>query len=437
MIPDYIIILLSGAIGLILGGLLTGMYYAVKLKQLNATLDQTRHTLETQHTDLLNVSREHAAALEKIRMLEDIRTSMTDTFKAISANMLRDNNQAFMDLAGTTLSAYMDKAKLDLDARGKTISSIVTPIKESLDRYDRSVTAMEREREKAYGSLTQQVHALLLSQDNLQKETGKLAKALQVPHVRGRWGEITLKRVAELSGMLNHCDFTEQTSNIKDNTIQRPDMVVHLPGNRKIVVDAKVPLTAYLESLEAETPAEQQEKLMAHARQVLSHIQALAKKSYWAGFQPAPEFVILFIPGENFFSAAVTQIPSLIDEGVKKGVILATPTTLISLLKSVAFGWHQEKAAENAIVIRELGKELFDRLANMANHLNTLGRDLNRSTATYNRLIGSFERRVFATARKFKDLGISSKQGENLPDINKIEGKAKMAEEPDITTDKE
>ncbi len=431
MTAEHIIILLSGMIGLIFGWLVTWYHHTAKTKHLKTTLTQTTTELKIQNEKFLNVSKEHAAAKEKIIMLEEMRSSMTDAFKAISANALKDNNSAFLDLARTTLSKYMDMARTDLDTRGKAVNSIVEPIRETLDKYDQKVAAMERAREKAYGGLTQQVQSLALSQKDLQKETGKLAKALQVPHVRGRWGEITLKRVAELSGMKDHCDFFEQPSALTENSIQRPDMVVHLPGKRKIVVDAKAPLSAYLEALEAETEADQEERLLAHAKQLLSHIQSLSKKEYWTSFKPAPEFVVLFIPGENFFSAALTKMPNLIDEGVKKGVILATPTTLISLLKAVAFGWHQETAAENAIAIRELGRELYDRLNLMVDHLNRLGRDLDRSTTTYNQVIGSFERRVFASARKFKDLGISSQEGRNLPVIDKVENKARETKNPE------
>ncbi|MCJ7617399.1 MAG: DNA recombination protein RmuC, partial [Desulfobacterales bacterium] len=280
-------------------------------------------------------------------------------------------------------------------------------------------------REKAYGGLSQQVHSLVETQQILQKETGKLVKALRVPHVRGRWGEITLKRVAELSGMQNRCDFFEQQSAADDNGTMRPDMIVYLPGNRQIVVDAKVSLSSYLEALEAETEEERESFMAQHAKHIQTHMHQLAQKAYWKQFSPTPEFVVLFIPGENFFSAALVKNPQLIEEGVNKGVILATPTTLISLLKTVSFAWRQENVSENAKAISELGRELYIRLNSMAKHINKLGRDIERCTITYNDTIGSFESRVLTSARKFKELGISLPGDKDIVGIGPAKEKAR------------
>ena len=410
-------------------------------------MEDLKKTLEerTQEINLLNstitelkehqakletiIDKERLAVNEKIEMLEDIRNNMIDAYKAISASALRENNQTFLDLAKTTLSKYMEAAESDFNVRSKEVKNIVVPIKDSLDRYDQHIQAMERSREKAYGGLSQQVHSLVKTQQTLQKETGNLVKALRVPHVRGRWGEITLKRVAELAGMQNRCDFFEQQSVYNENGIMRPDMVVYLPGNRQIVVDAKAPLSAYLEALEAETEEEHEILTATHSRQIQSHMHKLAQKAYWKQFSPTPEFVVLFIPGENFFSAALVKNPQLIEEGVNKGVILATPTTLITLLKTVSFAWRQENVSENAKAICELGRELYTRLNSMAKHIDKLGRDIERCTGTYNDVIGSFERRVLTSARRFKDLGIS------LPgdkDIVRIEPAEKKARKLDI-----
>jgi len=375
------------------------------------------------------IDKERISVKEKIEMLEDVRNNMVDTYKAISASALRENNQSFLDLAKTTLSKYIESAKSDFNIRSKEVKDIVIPVRDALDRYDQHVQAMERSREKAYGGLSQQVHSLVETQQTLQKETGNLVKALRVPHVRGRWGEITLKRVAELAGMQNRCDFFEQQSAANDNGTMRPDMVVYLPGNRQIVVDAKAPLSAYLEALEAETEEEREILIAKHSKHIQSHIHKLAQKAYWKQFSPTPEFVVLFIPGENFFSAALVKNPQLIEEGVNKGVILATPTTLISLLKTVSFAWRQENVSENAKAISELGRELYTRLNLMAEHINKLGRDIERCAGTYNDVIGSFERRVLTSARRFKDLGIS------LPgdkDIVRIEPAEKKARKLDI-----
>lgn len=368
-----------------------------------ADLKKQIATLET------TVDKEKESFEEKIAILQDLRTGLTETYQAMSASALKDNNQVFIDLAKTTFSKYLDSATIEFDARGKAVKESMRPLQEALNRYNEQIQAMERSREKAYGGLSAQVQSLSHSQDLLQKETGKLVNALRVPHIRGRWGEITLKRVAELSGMQNHCDFFEQTSTRSEEGLLRPDMIVHLPGQRLIVIDAKVPLVAYIEAIEAESENERDEHLETHARHIKTHIKQLSQKAYWTQFTPTPEFVVLFIPGENFFSSALSRTPDLIEIGVKQNVILATPTTLISLLKTVSYGWQQEKLTENARKISALGTELFDRLTTMGQHINNLGKDIDRCTQTYNKVVGSLERRVLSSARKFKELGITQK----------------------------
>lgn len=423
---SYVYILPAVLIGLVAGWFIARLKYAAIAGKLAADL-------ESLNNKYLEASRDLAAAQERYRMLENIRSDMTEAFKSVSTGVLKENNASFLDLAKMTLSAYLDSAKTDMDARSKAVTHVVQPLKESLDKYDQHVSAMERDREKAFGGLSKQVENLISSQNELQKETNKLANALQVPHVRGRWGEITLKRVAELSGMQNRCDFFEQQTARTEDGAMRPDMIVQLPGNRQIVVDAKVPLAAYLEALEAKDDIAREQKLADHAKHMQGHIHKLGQKSYWAAFQPAPEFVVMFIPGENFFSAALAKIPALIEEGTGKGVILATPTTLISLLKAVAHGWSQEAMTQNAKAISELGKELFERLNMMAQHLNRLGRDLEKSTQTYNQVVGSFERRVFASARKFKELGIPLKKGDDLAEVSPAEKSVRKIESPTDT----
>jgi DNA recombination protein RmuC len=323
--------------------------------------------------------------------------------------------------AGFLAGWFLSRARLNfryykslVEDRSEIASLIVQPLKDTLDRYDHNIQEMERSRQKAYGGLSEQVRSLIDTQAVLHQETGNLARALRVPHVRGRWGEMTLKRVAEISGMADHCDFVEQNSVAAEEGLLRPDMIVTLSGERRIVIDAKVPLSAYLESLEVETDAERRRLLENHARQVQAHIQKLAAKSYWAQFQPSPEFVVLFIPGENFFSAALSHAPDLIEYGAAKGVILATPTTLISLLKTIAFGWRQEAGETNAREIHRMGCELYDRLCIMAGHFHHLGKDIDRCVATYNQLVGSYEKRVLPACRRFTDLGVSAKGSANL-----------------------
>lgn len=406
------------------------------LKTLEATLQDKENKIDTLRATISNL-KEHQAELEanfenqrkvfeeKAVLLKDLRNGLTETHKAISADALKNNNQTFIDLAQATFSKYLASVRTDFNARDKAVKETVKPLKDALDRYDRQIQAMEKSRENAYGGLSKQVESLIHTQEFLQKETGKLVNALRAPQIRGRWGEITLKRVAEMAGMQSHCDFFEQTSVQADDGLLRPDMVVHLPGRRQIIIDAKVPLVAYLEALEAETEEEREEKLITHARHVATHIKKLAQKAYWSQFDSTPEFVVLFIPGENFFSAALSHNPQLIERGVRDGVVLATPTTLISLLKTVAFGWQQEKMAENARHISQLGSELFERLVTMSRHVNNLGRDIERSVKTYNKVVGSLERRVFTSARKFKELGVSSRNGDTTQALSPIESQTR------------
>ena len=390
-------------------------------KEINE-LNQTIIRLKGDQVALETVlKKERCSTEEKIAMLEDIRSGLTDHYKALAAGVLRENSRAFLDLAGETFAKYVEATKNEVEIQREVMGNTVKPVEKALDRYDKQVQAMERSRETAYGGLTQQIDALLKTQSELQKETGRLARAMRIPHVRGRWGELTLRRTVELAGMSEHCDFTEQTSVEASGSLLRPDMIVRLPDNRSIVIDAKVPLSAYLDSLEADSPAKIDQYLDDHAKQVQSHIFQLAQKSYWTQFDKSPEFVVLFIPGENFFSAALTRNPNLIEIGAARRVIPATPTTLISLLKTVAMGWHQVKASENAKKIGVLGKELYERLHAMLDHVNRLGKDLERSSASYNKLVGSLSRRVIVSARKFNELGVASRDEQGLLDANPIE----------------
>lgn len=369
------------------------------------------------------LEKERAAAAEKSAMIEEVKTRMTDSFQAMASRALSENNQSFLDLAGTTLSGYLESAKQELKTREKAVHEVIQPIADALEKYDQEVRSMERVREKAYGELSQQVVSLAQTQSELQRETGKLVNALRMPHVRGRWGEITLRRVVEISGMQNRCDFFEQVSSQTGEGVTRPDMVIQLPGDRRVVVDSKVPITAYLDALEVESREESEDMLSRHARHVQTHVQKLSQKSYWTQFAPTPEFVVLFMPGENFFSAALAKMPNLIEDAAEKGVILATPTTLISLLKAVAYGWKQETAAENARAVSELGNELYKRFHAMLGHMNRLGKDLDRSVGTFNQAVGSMEKRVMPAARRLQEMGVTLNDGKPLPELSPVEDK--------------
>ncbi|MEX2173092.1 MAG: DNA recombination protein RmuC [Pirellulaceae bacterium] len=363
--------------------------------------------------------KEREEAKEKIALLVEAERKLIDVFKALAADTLKSNSESFLQLAKSALDQQHEVAKGDLEKRQQAIDSLIKPVSESIKGVDAKLADIEKQRAEAYGSLTQQVSSLLVTEEKLRFETSQLVKALRSPVARGRWGELQLKRVVEMAGMVEHCDFYQQQSVDTDGGRLRPDLLVRLPGNVHIVIDAKVPLAAFLEASEACDDETRICRFKDHARHVANHVEQLGKKAYWEQFESSPEFVVLFLPGEHFFTAALEYTPELIERGMEQKVVIATPMTLISLLKTVSMGWRQEKLAKNAEEISRLGKELYERLAKMAEHFGKVGKNLQDASKTYNEAVASLERRVLPSARKFRDLGASS--ADEIPEVAVID----------------
>ncbi|HEV2401132.1 MAG TPA: DNA recombination protein RmuC [Candidatus Sulfotelmatobacter sp.] len=420
---------ITGAIGLLFGTVLAWLALRSWTAALQAQLSLREKELAGAKTDLARLLEDQRQLLESRARLESALESerktsnekielltktseraaedLQNAFKALAADALKSNNSSFLQIAQETLKRFQVQAQGDLDARQKAVADLVTPVQESLSRVDSQIQQMEKERIDAYGGLRQQVESLISTQKELQSQTGNLVRALRTPNVRGRWGEIQLRRVVEIAGMLPYCDFTEQETITGDSGRLRPDLVVKLPGDKRVVVDAKTPLQAFLDAFETTDEEVRRTCLSNHARQVRDHINTLAGKKYWEQFEATPEFVVMFLPGETFFSAALEQDAGLIEHGVLNKVIPASPTTLIALLKAINYGWNQEKLAHNAHEISVLGKELHERLRKLAAHITSVGTNLDRAVEAYNQAVGSLESRVLVSARKFAELGTS------------------------------
>jgi DNA recombination protein RmuC len=432
---------ITGVIGLLFGSVLAWLVLRSRTATLSARLSLMEKELEAGGADLERLQKAHTELVagkarlesdlaserrnnaEKIELVTRASEDLRNAFKAMASDALKSNNSSFLVIAEETLKRFQSQAKGDLDARQKAVADLVAPVRDSLNKVDAQIQQMEVARGDAYGELRAQVQSLITTQKELQSETGNLVRALRTPNVRGRWGEIQLRRVVEIAGMLSYCDFTEQESVTTETGRLRPDLVVKLPGGKNVVVDAKTPLQAFLDAFETNDEETRRTCLANHARQVRDHMKTLAGKNYWEQFDPTPEFVVMFLPGETFFSAALEQDSSLIEQGVLSRVIPASPTTLIALLKAVNYGWNQEKLARNAKQISELGKELHDRLRLLAGHITQVGTGLDRAVESYNKAVGSLESRVLVSARKFAELGASV--ADDIPELAPIETTAR------------
>ena len=370
---------------------------------------------------------------EEKKLLEEAKNTLTETFKSIAGDTLDNSTKAFLTLAKETFDKVLIETKGDLGKRQEAIQGLVKPLSDSLKQYEEHVRGIEKERQGTYATLTEQLKVLSKTQQDLQKETGNLVTALRTPKVVGSWGQIALERVVELAGMTNHCDFSKEVSVTTEDGRLRPDLIVHLPGEREVVVDAKTTFSAYHEAIAAQTEEQRKNALARHASQVRTHMIELASKDYWKQFSKAPEFVVMFIPGESFFAAALDEDKQLLEDALEKHVLLATPTTLMSLLQAVAHGWRQEQIAKNAQEISDLGRQLYDRMRTFAEHILDIGKGLEKANVAYNKAVGSLEDRVLPAGRKFKDLGAAT--GVEVPALKPTETTLRMITAPELTDD--
>src|SRR5580704_15741755 len=390
--------------------------------ELRAERDVLREKLEMEQQRRASAESTAQKARENIdeqrKLLDEARTKFADAFQGLASDALGKSSVQFLELANSKFESLRGEAEGDLEQRKVAIEGLVRPLGDTLGQLNERLQQVESSRQEAYGELRSQVKQLADTSKELRVEASSLSNSLKQPQVKGRWGELTLRRAVELAGMSPHCDFVEQVSVDTEGGRLRPDMIVHLPGGGRVVIDAKVPLNGFLAATAAENDDEHAAAMLEHARLVRGHIQALSAREYWKQFEPTPEFVVLFVPGESFFSAALEQDRTLIEDAIEKRVVLASPTTLIALLRAIAYGWKQQLVAENAERIKDLGKELYDRVLKFAEHLSDVAKGLERANKAYNNAVASFDSRLVPSARKFKEMGVGTA---NVPDLDPIE----------------
>jgi DNA recombination protein RmuC len=426
-VSTNLIAIIALLLGLLIGWLLARVGANRREQQLSSDLAVAQTQIKSQQQ--LDTERQTALQLSMERLAAE--------FDAVAGTSLRANNETFLQLAREHLGQHQQIANAALTEREKAIEIMVAPIKEALTKTEQQISRIEKERAETFGALRTSLETVTLGQQALQKETRNLVTALRRPEVRGQWGELTLKRLAELAGMVEHCDFTEQAHTQVEGGALRPDMIVNMPDGRTLVVDVKTPLDAYLEAVEAETDEAKQVALQRHANHLAQRVRELSAKSYWEQFDNSPDFVILFIPGDQFLSAALAQNPALLEDAIRQDVIIATPSSLVALLKAVAYGWRQTSLAQNAQVIRDLGADLYKRLNVLNSHLAKLSRNLNGSVEAFNAAVGSLERQVLPGARKFTELGI--RPDKELDSIEPIDALARtpLSTASDAPSDKQ
>ena len=420
---DQHVVFFTALVMFALGMLLARWIYLTPLLQTRRELERLQLQLQT----------EEQINDERIRMLDEANDRLHNTFAAVSQRALRDNNTQFLQLAHETLGRFQVESRADLEQRQHSIQHLVEPIREALVKTEAQIRQIEKERQATFSVLSEQIRHMLHDQATLRDETGRLAAAMRNPGVRGQWGELTLRRVAEISGMIEHCDFVEQAQRSNAERTIRPDMLIRMPDKREMVVDAKAPMDAYLDAASADSEETRKQHLQRHARHVREHVKILAGKRYWEQFEHSPDFVVLFIPGEHFLAAALEQDKTLLHDALLDKVVLATPTTLVALLRSVAFGWKQTVLADNAGKVRELGEELHKRLTVFIEHMERLGRNLGSSVDTYNKALGSLERSVLPGVRRLAELGVSS--GRNLSELAPVEAVPRRSYSKDTGAD--
>ena len=392
-------------------------------QQKDSEINQIRNELDVERQSrveaLTKLDASQKSFEEQKSLIEAMKTEMTDTFNALSSAALKSSSEDFLRLASEHLGKVVTDTKGKLGEHKVAMEGMIKPLYDTLKRYEEQIRVIEESRHKAYGSLEEQLRSLASTHEHLQRETSNLVSALKRPQVRGRWGEMQLRRVAELSGMSMHCDFTEQQSMDTEKGRIRPDMIVHLPMEREIVVDSKVSLEAYLDAVSASAEDERKTKMEKHAQQIRTHMNKLASKDYWSQFKQSPEFVVLFIPGESFLSSALEIDNTIIEDGIQKRVIIATPTTFIALLRAIAYGWRQEQMTKNAQEISELGRQLYERMNTLVQHFDSIGSNLEKAIGAYNKAVGSMESRILPSVRRFKELGVTG--ADEIPVVEQID----------------